>query len=73
MYSKISKTKPVLAVGKRLRRPLEQNYNLDVQIHIENADSTKIASHKLLGLHTDEVLNCTYEIHVNDLCKKLSK
>ena len=70
MFINIEKTKSLLITGKRLRQKLTPD-ETDLQIQLNNIDIEQVTNHKLLGVYIDQDL--TYEIHIDDLCKKLSK
>jgi len=63
------KTKALLVMGKRLRkRTVQDSGKLVVQG--DNTEIENVVNHKLLGMIIDEDL--TYEVHVYELCNKLS-
>ena len=64
------KAKSLLVTGKRLRRRMDQDLG-KLEVVTDTAKIEQVASHKLLGLIIDEDL--TYEVHVDELCNKLSK
>ncbi len=68
MYLNTSKTKAMLAVGKRLRKRFDGK---PLSLHLNNEDIKMVKSHKLLGLKIDQDL--TYDNHIDELCNKLSK
>ena len=70
MFINIEKTKSMLITGKRLRHKLPPD-STDLQIQLHNTDIEQVTNHKLLGVYIDQDL--TYEIHIDELCKKLSK
>ena len=70
MLINIKKTKSMLVVGKRIRKRLP----IDMPILDINLNETKIEqvpNYKLLGVNLDQDL--TYESHIDELRKKLSK
>ena len=70
MYINTQKTKALLVTGKRLRRPMDLDPG-KLEVVKDTAEVEQVESHKRLGLIIDEDL--TYEVHVDELCNKLSK
>ena len=70
MYLNPSKTKAMMAVGKRLRKRFEGE-TLSLQLSLNDKEIEIVRSHKLLGMKIDQDL--TYDEHIDELCKKLSK
>ena len=70
MYVNTLKTKALLVTGKRLRRRMDLDSG-KLEVVTDTAEIEQFASHKLLGLIIDEDLTC--EVHVDELCDKLSK
>ena len=70
MYIDTQKTKALLVTGKRLRRRMDQDTAM-LEVAMDTAEIEQVASHKLLGLIIDEDL--TYEVHIDNLCNKLTK
>ena len=60
----------MLVTGKRLRRRMDQDLG-KLEVVTDTAEIEQVASHELLGLIIDEEI--TYEVHVDELCNKLSK
>ena len=70
MFLNAKKTKSMLVSGKRLRKRLSaDNTNLNITLTGKNIE--QVANHKILGVNLDQDL--TFETHVEELCKKLSK
>jgi len=69
MYMNMQRTKALLVTGKRLRKRIVQDSGKLV-VKRDNAEIENV-NHKLLGMIIDEDL--TYEVHVDELCNKLSK
>ena len=70
MYINTQKTKALLVTGKRLRRPMDLDSG-KLGVVTDTAEVEQVESHKRLGLIIDEDLTC--EVHVDELCNKLSK
>ena len=70
LYINTQKTKALLVTEKRLRRRMDQDTAM-LDVVTDTAEIEQVASHKLLGLIIDEDL--TYEVHIDNLCNKLSK
>ena len=66
----MQKTKVLLVTGKRVRKRIVQDLG-KLEVKTNNAEIKNVVNHKLLGMVTDEDL--TYEVHVDELCNKLSK
>ena len=66
-----SKTKAMLVTGKRIPLKLDADVNQSLRLQIENTHINYVTSHKLLGVILDT--NMSYEQHVAELLKKLSK
>lgn len=64
------KTKSMLVCGKRLRNRLNDT-DLKLNLELNNTKIKQVNKQKLLGTEIDEDL--TYDLHVESLCKKLSK
>ena len=60
----------MLVTGKRLRKCIVQDSG-KLEVKTDNAEIENVVNHKLLGMIIDEDL--TYEVHVDELCNKLSK
>ena len=70
MYINIEKTKALLVTGKRLQhKHSEETATLKLRLDTTNID--QLLHHKLLGLIIDKDLS--FEAHMDELCKKLSK
>ena len=70
MYINIEKTKELLVTGKRLQhKHSEETATLKLRLDTTNID--QLLHHKLLGLIIDKDLS--FEAHIDELCKKLSK
>ena len=70
MYINTEKTKALLVTGKRLQHKLsEETATLKLRLDATNID--QLSHHKLLGLIIDKDLS--FEAHIDELCKKLSK
>ena len=70
MYLNPSKTKAMLAVGKRLRKRFDGETS-SLQLCLNDEEIEIVRSHKLLGSKIDQDL--TYDEYIDELCKKLSK
>ena len=70
MYLNPSKTKAMLAVGKCLQKHFDGETS-SLQLSLKDKEIKIVRSHKLLGLKIDQDL--TYDEHIDELCKKLSK
>jgi len=70
MYMNMQKTKALLVMGKRLRKRIVQDSGKLV-VKGDNTEIENFVNQKLLGMIIDEDL--TYEVHVDELCNKLSK
>jgi len=57
-------------MGKRLRKRIVQDSGKLV-VKGDNTEIENVVNHELLGMIIDEDL--TYEVHVDELCNKLSK
>ena len=60
----------MLAVAKRLRKRFDGETS-SLQLSLNDKEIEIVRSHKLLGLKIDQDL--TYDEHIDELCKKLSK
>ena len=60
----------MLAVAKRLRKRVDGETS-SLQLSLNDKEIEIVKSHKLLGLKIDQDL--TYDEHIDELCKKLSK
>ena len=70
MYISTEKTKALLVTGKRLQHKLsEETASLKLRLGATNID--QLSHHNFLGLIIDEDLS--FEAHIDELCKKLSK
>ena len=70
MYINTEKTKALLVAGKRLQHKLsEETATLKLRLDATNID--QLSDRKLLGLIIDKDLS--FEAHIDELCKKLSK
>ena len=63
------KTKAMLVIGKRQWKHYDIDHNLEIPL--DGISIEQVKHHKLLGVQLDE--NLTFEYHIEDLCKKLSK
>ena len=63
-----TKTKSMLAIGKRLAKKMEQS---TLQLHVNSTELEQVSSRKLLGVTIDSQL--TFDQHVENLCTKLSQ
>ena len=68
MYLNPSKTKAMLAVGKRLRKRFDGETS-SLQLSLNDEEIEIVRSHKLLGLKIDQDL--TYDEHIDELCMLL--
>ena len=65
----MKKTKALLVMGERLRKRMTQDIGR-LEVKMENAEIVQqVANHKFLDMIIDEDL--TYEMHMDDNCKKL--
>ena len=71
MFINKAKTKSLLVTGKRLRKRLVDDDHPCLNVTIDDSSSVEVPSHKLLGVTLDR--NLTFEPHIDELCKKLSK
>ena len=65
MYLNPSKTKAMLAVGKRLRKRFDGETS-SLQLCLNDEEIEIVRSHKLLGLKIDQDL--TYDEHIDEMC-----
>ena len=68
MYLNPSKTKAMLAVGKRLRKRFDGETS-SLQLCFNDEEIKIVRSHKLLGLKIDQDL--TYDEHIDEMCMLL--
>ena len=71
MFINKAKTKSLLVTGKRLRKRLVDDDHPCLNVTIDDSSIVEVPSHKLLGVTLDR--NLTFEPHIDELCKKLSK
>ena len=57
--------------GKRIPAKLDDDTSLRLDVKIDDSVIEQVSSHKILGVFIDSQMN--YELHINELCKKLSK
>ena len=69
----MQKTKALLITERRLRKRIVQDSG-KLEVKTDNAEIENVANHKLPGSTMDEDLTYDmYEVHVDELCNKLSK
>ena len=68
--TKLFKAKTILTDGPRLRKRLS-NEDRKLEIELNGGTLQQVQNVKLLGLELDEQL--TFDVHIDSLCKKLSK
>ena len=68
MYLNPSKTKAMLALGKRLRKRFDEETS-SLQLCLNDEEIEIVRSHKLLGLKIDQDL--TYDEHIDEMCMLL--
>ena len=68
MVTNATKTKFLLVTGKCLTNKM---VNISLNLHLGNSNMEQVDSQKLLGLTIDRHLS--FNIHVEDLCEKLSQ
>ena len=71
MFINTKKTKSLLVTGKHIRKRLVDDDPPCLNVTIDNSGIAEVPSHKLLGVTLDR--NLTFEPHIDELCKKLSK
>ena len=72
MFINVKKTKSMLVTGRRIPSKVNDSCeDLSLQLKIGGVDINSVKSHKLLGLTLDSEMS--YECHVEELSKKLSK
>ena len=70
MYINTEKTKALLVTGKWLQHKLSEE-TATLKLHLDANNIDQLSHHKLLGLIIDYDLS--FEAHMDELCKKLSK
>ena len=72
MYINTEKTKALLVTGKRLQHKVsEETATLKLRLQTQQISTSYRIAKKLLGLIIDKDLS--FEAHIDELCKKLSK
>ena len=71
MLINADKTKSLLVTGKRIAKKLHDDVTPCLNLKIKNSEILEDSNLKLLGLTYDR--NMTFEPHIDQLCKKLSK
>ncbi len=71
MLINVDKTKSLLVTGKRIAKKLHDDITPCLNLKINNSEILEVSKLKLLGLTYDR--NMTFETHIDQLCKKLSK
>ena len=70
MYINTEKTKALLVTGKKLQHKLSEE-TATLKLRLDATNIGRLSHHTLLGLIIDKYL--TFESHIDELCKKLSK
>ena len=70
MYINTEKTKALLFTGKRLQHKLSEEI-ATLKLRLDATNINQLSHHKLLGLIIEKDLS--FEAHIDELCKKLSK
>ena len=71
MFINARKTNSMLVTGKRIPKKLDSQNDPCLQLKIDGVDVSGVASKKLLGITLDNKMS--YETHVEELAKKISK
>ncbi|CAB4011773.1 Hypothetical predicted protein [Paramuricea clavata] len=71
MFINARKTNSMLVTGKRIPKKLDSQNDPCLQLKIDGVDVSSVASKKLLGITLDSKMS--YETHVEELAKKISK
>ncbi len=71
MLINVDKTKSLLVTGKRIAKKLHDDITPCLNLKINNSEILEVSKLKILGLAYDR--NMTFETHIDQLCKKLSK
>ncbi|CAB3996887.1 Hypothetical predicted protein [Paramuricea clavata] len=71
MFINARKTNSMLVTGKRIPKKLDSQNHSCLQLKIDGVDVSDVASKKLLGITFDSKMS--YETHVEELAKKISK
>ena len=71
MFINTRKTKTMLVTGKRIAGKLGKSVSLDLELKIDGVAINSVTSQKLLGVTLDS--DMSYEPHVDELSKKVSK
>ncbi|CAB3992598.1 Hypothetical predicted protein [Paramuricea clavata] len=71
MFINARKTNSMLVTGKRIPKKLDSQNDPCLQLKIDGVDVSGVASKKLLGITLDSKMS--YETHVEELAKKISK
>ena len=71
MLINANKTKSLLVTGKRIAKKLNDDVTPRLNLKIKNSEIHEVSHLNLLGLTCDR--NMTFEPHIDQLCKKLSK
>ena len=71
MFINARKTNSMLVTGKRIPKKLDSQNDPCLQLKIDGVDVSGVASKKLLGITLDNKMS--YEMHVEELAKKISK
>ena len=71
MFINARKTNSMLVTGKRIPNKLDSQNDPCLQLKIDGVDVSGVASQKLLGITLDNKMS--YETHVEELAKKISK
>ena len=71
MLINVDKTKSLLVTEKRIAKKLHDDVTPCLNLKIKNSEILEDSNLKLLGLTYDR--NMTFEPHIDQLCKKLSK
>ena len=71
MFVNTTKTKSLLVTGKRIAKKLGQEAAQCLKTMLDKTEIPEVSSHKLLGVTLER--NMAYDLHIDELCNKLSK
>ena len=71
MFINKKKTKSLLVHGKYIPAKLNEDTPLRLDVEIDGFVVEQVSSHKILGVVMDSQIN--HKLHIDELCKKLSK